>query len=387
MQQFKLLFIYGFAIFAMFFGSGNLVFPISVGNDTGESWLFGFLGLMLTGIILPFLGFLVIKLYRGSYNCFFNEAGSVARYAIPLFTLSLLGSFGVVPRCITVAHGGINMLFPNFNLFAFSLLFSGASFFLCLRESTIIKSLGKWMSPLLISALVILVVCGIIKSFQTEIDLTPAQIIPPEAFSKGFLKGYQMMDLFAAFFFSSFIFKQIQDEGFAGRDDKQIIVFAIKAGLIGSLLLGAIYFGFVFLGSHYSFLIQDVAPEYMLPTIIQHVMGDSSTLFIASCAIVFSCLTTAIALNNIYARYLCDLLKLNETKFPYILLATTSVSMALSLLDFRGIAAFLAPALNVSYPGLIVLTLMCLCTKKYQKLKMSLFWGITAVMCFFDFVL
>ncbi len=380
MQQSKLLFIYGFAIFAMFFGSGNLVFPISVGHETGGSWLFGFLGLMLTGIFLPFLGFLVIKFYKGSYNCFFNEAGGFARYAIPLFTLSLLGSFGVIPRCITVAHGGINMLFPNFNLFAFSALFSAVSFFLCLRESTIIKSLGKWMSPLLISALVALVICGIFKSFQTE-DALSAQIIPPEAFSKGFLKGYQMMDLFAAFFFSSFIFKQIQEEGFAGREDKQIVMFAIKAGLLGSFLLGAIYFGFVFLGSHYSSLIQDVAPEYMLPTIIQHIMGNSFTLFIASCAIVFSCLTTAIALNNIYARYLCNLLKLDEAKFPYILLATTAVSMALSLLNFQGIAAFLAPALNVSYPGLIALTVLCLCTKKYKILKMSLFWIITAAMC------
>ena len=102
MQRYKSILIYGFALFAMFFGSGNLVFPIKIGQSTGSFWFLGFLGLFVTGILLPFLGLFVIKLHKGSYNSFFAQAGPIAKIALPLFTLSLLGSFGVVP----VHYGG-----------------------------------------------------------------------------------------------------------------------------------------------------------------------------------------------------------------------------------------------------------------------------------------
>lgn len=368
MQQYKLIATYGFAIFTMFFGSGNLVFPLSIGYYSANSWLLGFLGLLLTGVVLPFSGLFVIKFHKGNYKNFFNEAGSIAGNIIPFFTLSLLGSFGVVPRCITVAHGGISHIFPELSLWVFASLFCIVSFFLCLKDQIMVKILGKWMSPILLIILVALIGFGIAKAPPLNMATTESK-----AFIHGFLIGYQTMDLFAAFFFSALIFKQIQNSMPASTSDKTILLFAVKSSIIGSLLLMIIYFGFVFLGAHYSFLLVNISPEYMLPTIINHVMGDSATLVLAI-AIVLSCLTTAVALNNIYARYICSLLTLDNKRFSNILLLTTLLSFIISLLDFRAIANFLAPALEVSYPALIVLTIMSICTQKYQKLKIYMFW-------------
>src|ERR1700733_10819483 len=101
----KVMLTFGFAIFAMFFGSGNLVFPLQIGQVAGSNWISGFAGLLLTGIFLPLSGLFVIKLYGGNYLAFFGEAGKFAKILLPLVMLSLLGSFGVVPRCITVAYG------------------------------------------------------------------------------------------------------------------------------------------------------------------------------------------------------------------------------------------------------------------------------------------
>ncbi|WP_019215871.1 branched-chain amino acid transport system II carrier protein [Legionella tunisiensis] len=70
MQQYKSILVYGFAIFAMFFGSGNLVFPLQIGYAVGNSWFMGFTGLLITGILLPLLGLFVIKLYQGNYHAF-----------------------------------------------------------------------------------------------------------------------------------------------------------------------------------------------------------------------------------------------------------------------------------------------------------------------------
>ena len=134
MERNKSILTYGFAIFAMFFGSGNLVFPLEIGLHSGSYWIWGFLGLLITGIILPFLGLFVIKTYKGNYLDFFGEAGYYAKILVPFFTLSLLGSFGVVPRCITVAYGGIKFLTPDVSLWSFALLFSIISFFICLYD-------------------------------------------------------------------------------------------------------------------------------------------------------------------------------------------------------------------------------------------------------------
>ena len=374
MKQYKLICVYGFAIFAMFFGSGNLVFPLHLGQQVGKNWFLGFLGLFVTGIVLPFLGLFVIKLHKGNYRSFFAEGGKVAGLILPLFTLSLLGSFGVVPRCITVAHGGMDYLFPGLSLTMFSLIFCGLTYILCLKDNIMIDLIGKFISPIKFTALGILIVVGIIYSPPISSE-KPAI----SALSDGVFMGYQTMDLFAAFFFSSLIFNRIKSILPETNDNRIIIKAALSPSIAGALMLAIVYLGFVFLGAHYGDLIQNVEPELMLPTIATYALNPSAA-FIIGIAIVVSCLTTAVALNNIYARYLVDTLKLKPSYFPLMLAGTTAISFFISLLDFKGIAAFLAPALEVSYPGLIALTILSIFIKDRKILKMTVFYTITVAM-------
>lgn len=374
MQQYKSIMLYGFAIFAMFFGSGNLVFPIEIGQAAGAHWIIGFIGLLCTGIFLPLMGLFVIKLFQGNYNAFFSEAGKIAGILLPLIMLSLLGSFGVVPRCITVAYGSLSYLMPQIKLMPFSLMFCTITFFFCLNDKVMIKILGKWMSPILLVTLVIMIIIAGLKA-----PLPIPTVLATKAFKYGFTTGYQTMDLFAAFFFSALIFNQIQQQ-MPDATHRQILLFAIKPSILGASLLALIYFGFVFLGAHYSELLGNTAPELMLPSIAAKVMGNYATLFIGI-AMFFSCLTTAVALNNLYARYLCSMLKVGEKNFYLFLIGTTAVSFVISLLDFKGIAAFLAPILKVTYPGVIALTLMTLLLKERQYLKKTVFYVMTFFMC------
>jgi LIVCS family branched-chain amino acid:cation transporter len=376
MPGLRSILIYGFALFAMFFGSGNLVFPIKIGQVTGPYWFLGFLGLVVTGILLPFCGLFVIKLHRGNYNSFFSEAGTIAKVALPLFTLSLLGSFGVVPRCITVAYGGMSYLVPQLSSLIFSALFCAITFFFCLKDQRMMNVLGKWMSPILLIALIVLIAVGVINANP----IMPIENIEVSgAFYNGFITGYQTMDLFAAFFFSALMFTQIQKIMPETSTHKDTIKFAILPSILGAFLLAVIYLGFVFLGAHYAELTANVQPEFMLPTIAKYIMGNSATLLIGI-AMLFSCLTTAVALNNIYARYLCTLFRLSDHQFPRVLFGTTAVAFLISLLDFKGIAAFLAPALEVSYPGIIALTMLGIITRKWRRFKMLAFYGISLVM-------
>jgi LIVCS family branched-chain amino acid:cation transporter len=377
MQQHKHTLTYGFAIFAMFFGSGNLVFPIQIGQSSGQHWLAGFLGLCITGIILPFLGLYVIKLYNGSYKIFFGEAGKYAKIALPFFTLSLLGSFGVVPRCINVAYGGIVYIFPNLSLLAFSLIFCTACFVLCLKDHFMVSIIGKWLAPIKLISLTILITLGIVNApILTDVSNTGSEV-----FANGFVVGYQTMDLFAAFFFSSLIFNQIQEKLPADTKLNVIIKAAVKPSLIGISLLAIIYIGLVFLGSYYRDVTVNVSPELLLPSIAMYILGEKAA-FLIGVIMMFSCLTTAVALNNVYARYLCTTIKIANIKFKMMLLLTTLTSFVVSLLDFRGIAKILSPLLEISYPGIIVLTLTCIFAPRSTTFKIVGFYGMLVLMIF-----
>jgi LIVCS family branched-chain amino acid:cation transporter len=353
----------------MFFGSGNLVFPLQIGQISANFWLIGFWGLFLSGVLLPFLGLFVIKLYKGSYEKFFMEIGIVPGTLIAIFTLSLLGSFGVVPRCITVAHAGIGYLFPQISLFTFSLIFSCLCYLACIKDSMMISIIGKWMTPILLSFLALLIIMGVANAPKMDYQ----NLETMNVFGDAIFRGYQTMDLFAAFFFSAVIFKEIQGKANSKASDTEVIKMALAPSIIGAFLLGIIYMGFVYLGSHYAELTTGVAPEMILPTIATHILGEYAA-FIISIIIIFSCITTAIALNNIYARYICSKLKLSENAYYFVLLITTFISFMISLLDFKGIAGFLAPVLQISYPALIVLTICGIFFREYRILKITAFY-------------
>jgi LIVCS family branched-chain amino acid:cation transporter len=368
------IFLYGFSIFSMFFGSGNLVFPIMVGVNNSDNWLAGFCGFFLTGIILPFLGLFVIKLYQGDYNKFFAQGGVIAKYAIPLFTLSLLGAFGVIPRCITVAHGGLEFLYNDIPLLAFSIIFCVLCYIVCLNDKIMFAILGKVLTPILLFFLLGLIIIGFYKGDS----ITASNEVFTNNFIDGFFRGYATMDLFASFFFASLIFKQIEAL-FPEKDNKSIIKAALGPSIFGAILLSIIYLGFVYLGSHYKNLAYDLPGELVLPAIANHLLGHNGALVIAI-IIIFSCLTTAVALNSIYAKYLCSFSFIGDERFPLVLFISTIASFAISLLDFDGIASILGPLLDISYPGLIALTIMSICTSSFHKLKIFIFYGITAIM-------
>ena len=62
--------VLGLALFAMFFGAGNLIFPPSIGASVGDRWHMAILGFFTTGIGLPLLGIMA-----------FNKIGSLDKFA------------------------------------------------------------------------------------------------------------------------------------------------------------------------------------------------------------------------------------------------------------------------------------------------------------------
>src|SRR5262249_40180536 len=136
----------GFALFSMFFGSGNLVFPIVVGTQSDGHYLMAALGILLTGVLVPFLGVLGMMLYQGETRSFFSCMGKLGTFWFPLFALALMGPFGVMARCLTVAHGGLQLMFPNLALPMASLAMCVVIYMLTVNKSRIVPVLGNLLT-------------------------------------------------------------------------------------------------------------------------------------------------------------------------------------------------------------------------------------------------
>ena len=87
-------------LFGLFFGAGNLIFPIFLGSQAGRNVWPAITGLLITGVGIPLLGVAAQGISRS--NGLQEMAGRVSpRYSI-FFTCALyltIGPFFAIPRC------------------------------------------------------------------------------------------------------------------------------------------------------------------------------------------------------------------------------------------------------------------------------------------------
>jgi len=354
----------GFALFSMFFGSGNLVFPISVGTECQGHFILGSLGILLTGVIVPFLGVLGMMLFKGDISHFFNCFGKKGTFIFSLIALSLMGPFGVLARCLTVAHGALTMILPHISLPLTSLILCSIIFLLTVRKNKIVTILGSVLTPFLLLAITAIAFFGVYKGTLP----TAAAIGSFDALKTGFFQGYQTMDLLAAFFFSGFIIKYLHDRFPSAPEDKSKLKIFSKSALVGAGLLSIVYVALVCLGWIYHATLASVPPQEMLGVIALNSLGALAAPCVCL-AVIFACLTTAIVLTSLFADFLRTEVTRSKIGNAPAILITLTIGFLVSTLEFAGIARFLCPVLETIYPALIALTIVNICNK---------FWGIKA---------
>lgn len=348
----------------MFFGSGNLVFPLVVGGASEGHFGLATLGILLTGVLVPFLGILAMLLFNGNSNEFFGRLGKPAIFWFPLIALSLMGPFGVLARCITVAHGAFKLLLPNTELWLFSILSCAVIFLLTIRKNKIVPLLGVILTPFLLLSLAAIAMFGL----QSAELPAPSPNGGWSSFKNGIFQGYQTMDLLAAFFFSAFVIKHLK-ERHAAEDGAHSLPIFFKSSLIGAGLLSIIYFALVLLGAIYAPQLALIEPQEMLGFVAQASLGSWAAPIVC-CAVVLACITTAIVLASLFADFLKKEVTKDRINHSTALITTLLIAFFISTLEFSGIARFLGPILEAVYPALIVLTVLSI----FHKL-----WGWTTV--------
>ncbi|MDE3045485.1 MAG: branched-chain amino acid transport system II carrier protein [Verrucomicrobiota bacterium] len=351
MKSKSLIISTGLAMFSMFFGSGNLVFPLLVGQMSEGHYLLASIGILLTGVVVPFLGILGLLLFNGDSNAFFARMGRPATFWFPLFALSLMGPFGVLARCITVAHGAFRLLTPDLPLWIFSLIACVAIFFLTIRKNRIVPLLGSLLTPLLLASLAAIAIVSLTShSLPTIVDGQSWA-----SFKHGIFQGYQTMDLLAAFFFSVFVIKHLNQHPSVTANPASALPVFLRSSLIGAGLLSSIYFLLVLMGAMYAPELGQVPPQEMLGFIAERALGKWAAPMVCI-AVILACLTTALVLTSLFSDFLKKEISKNRLPTTVSLAITLGIAFFISTLQFSGIMAFIAPILEFTYPALIVLT-------------------------------
>lgn len=365
----------GFALFSMFFGSGNIVFPITAGQGSDGHYLLAALGIILTGVVVPFLGVLGMMLYKGDIYNFFSCFGKRGTFIFSFIALGLMGPFGVLARCLTVAHGALLLLLPNASLPITSLLFCVAIYFLTINKNKIVSTLGIVLTPLLLVAIAVIAVFGL-----TTGEFPASSAAADGGFSAlkmGFFQGYLLMDLLAAFFFSQFVIKHLHVQLGSSSDNPAVLKHFYKSALVGAGVLSVVYFALVLLGWIYSPMLVDTPPQEMLGVIAMMSLGSMAAPWVCL-AVIFACLTTAIVLTSLFADFLRTEVTQNKIGHSLALIITLAIGFFVSTFDFAGIAKVLGPVVETIYPALIALTVVNI-TSKFMGVRAT-HWPFTVTL-------
>lgn len=340
-------------MFSMFFGAGNITFPLIIGQVVEGGLLWALIGLIITAVLVPFSGLFAITLFKGSYETFFNRIGKTPGLVVAVILLAILGPFGAVPRCVTLTYSTLNLYFTDLHLLSFSAVSCALIFFCSWKKSRIVDLMGYILSPLLVLFLFVIIIKGSI--FSASIPLGESHVTHP--FLYGLKEGYNTMDLLAAFFFSSLIYHRLKQQSRQEHEHKDLLLPVLKASIIGASLLGIIYIGFSYVAAHQSEALQNTPIDQLLGRVGALVLGHHAGL-IVSFSIALTCLTTAIALTVISAEFLQKRLSNGRLSYEWSLAFILITTVAVSALKFQGIVELLSPVLQVLYPALLVL---CLC--------------------------
>jgi len=353
----------GLAMFSMFFGAGNVVFPLALGQVSQNNTFFAILGLLITAVGVPFMGLIAMTLYDGHYKVFFNRIGKTAGFLAALFIMGLIGPFGALPRCIALSYSTLQLYFPEMSIFAFSFVSCLIIFAFTYKKNSILDVLGYVLTPILLISLGFIIIKGLFVS--PEMPITDVNRF--DVFTRGLKDGYQTMDLIGAFFFSSVILSCLKAETKQAEknNDNAIIKMTLKSSIIGAFLLSVVYIGFSFVAAFHSESLSNVPQDQLIGMIAIHVLGPFAGVF-ACIAVSLACLTTAIALAAVFAEFLHQ--DIFKSKIGYIpaLVGTLIVTFFISTLNFMGIASILFPILQICYPALITLSVLNIAYKLFH---------------------
>lgn len=349
-KDFVNVLVIGFALFATFFGAGNLIFPPIVGFSSGSEWIMSALGFFITAAVIPVLG-VIVAAKHGGFDVLGNYVHPHFSKIFMTICMLMAGCIIGVPRIGAVVHElGISPLFPEVPQAATSLVFFGISLYLAFNAEAAIDRIGKYLTPVLVVVLALVIVLGI---FSHEGGISQTDIKNP--FSAAFIQGYQTGDALGAVVVASVFFQAVLSKGYT--DKKKHFSILLKACILAGISLVLVYGGLLYIGAtgagKYPI---DIEQTQLFTSLVESSLGKMG-LVAFSVTIVFACLTTTVGFITAVGNYFSDLLH-NKISYKNMAIGITVLGFFLSIIGVAGIIELALPIFLMIYPVAIVLILI-----------------------------
>lgn len=352
------LIVVGFALFSMFLGAGNLIFPPYLGLHAGETWLPALIGFLLTGVGLPLMTVYATLRSGGTIMTLARYVGRPFGRLLGLIVVLSIGPMFAIPRtAATTYEVGIATIVPSVPIEVNSIVFFVIVWALTINRSKVVDRLGKYLTPFLLLTLFAIVVAAVINPIGTP----GAAAEPAYNFAGGFTEGYQTMDALAASMFAGVALSNIVARGYNNREEQ--LSMSIRCGVIAAVLLGLVYCGLTYGGAGATGAFPaDIDRSALLIGMTSGLLGSIGA-YCLSIAVILACLTTAIGLTVTTGEYFNEL---SGGKLSYKLVVTLTVIAALliSVLGVTTIINLAVPFLNMVYPVLMALVI-CNCLDRF----------------------
>jgi LIVCS family branched-chain amino acid:cation transporter len=350
--------IAGFALFSMFFGAGNIIFPPYVGLAAGSEWFSGFLCYYLADIGLALVAiFAMLRTQRiDRAESIMARLGNMPAKVMMSIVVICIGPLLGMPRTCAATYSMVIAPLPGSDMpgldVLFAVLFFGVTLSFSIRESALVELLGKYLTPLLLSGLLLMVAMGILSPIGPISAPKTANIV-----WMGISAGYQTLDVMAAVVFGLLIVNAMKAKW--RRHPRRQFISVYIAGTVAGVLLFIVYGGLCYLGATVSAMHpENVDKGRLVLSIANHIFGPwGSAVF--GIVIVLACLTTAIALAGAIGA---SFSAMSSGKWPYqaVVIFSCVFSGIVTCFGLDNIIVLAEPILTVVYPGILAVIFLSL---------------------------
>ena len=355
--------IVGFALFAMFLGAGNIIFPPFLGAHSGTNFILGWLGFAATGVGLPVLGVVAVAKSGGTADGVSLKVSSKFARILNLLIMTFIGPLFAIPRtAATTVELALEPFLPKawstqVILIVGALIFFAICLFFVLSPSNAVDRIGTILTPLLIIFLLALILLSIFKPMGK-----PVEGLLAEPFSTGFTTGYQTMDALASIMFGGTVFVTLLQKGYT-KDDAKRAMWPIA--LIAGVALIVVYLGLIWVGASGSATLQNFNEKTALTVAAVGELAGLTGQIILAGIIFFACCTTAFGLIITAADYYRESFG-ERRSYRFWGILVTLISYFISIIGVEGIIIIAGPLLELIYPVVIVLVVLNLFSPRLQ---------------------
>ena len=350
----------GSMLFGLFFGAGNLIFPVHMGQEAGANVWPAIIGFLITGIGLPFLGIIAIGI--SGENGLFDLASRVHKGYGYFFTVALylvIGPFFAMPRLAATSFeiGLTPFVAENQKtlfLAIFSILFFALSWWFSRNPSKLLDYVGKFLNPLFLVLLAILIVMSFVKPMASIHDITVLGKYRDHAFFTGFQNGYNTLDVLASLAFGIIVVNTLKNKGVTKKST--ITADTFKSGAVSVLLMGIIY-SFLSLMGTMSMGKFDLSENggITLAQIAHYYLGTGGSIILALIVVV-ACLKTTIGLTTAFSETFAELFP--GLSYSTLIAGVSIIPCIIANVGLTSIISYSTPVLMFLYPLAIILVLL-----------------------------